>query len=230
MCSLESGPGARFFYTPCLDKKNPHQLYGGAHVLQAWTWALRAYEGVHATSCWLRDVRAGQLDRQCRVMLLIECSEKLVASDNSDRYHEKTPPSSRVLLREDAEHNVCIAATIDALLDVGKNSKAWPLIPLEELHASSIQHSARLDYRWLLNTRRVPMRGRANIAPSTSSSDDAAEHATAASSHEPQLPPCVAYPETPARRPTRAIPFLCPEEVELGRLLSSTIPRFLHRD
>ena len=80
----------------------------------------------------------------------------------------------------------------------------------------------------------------ANMAPATSSSDDAAEHATAASSHEPQLPPCVAYPETPVctcvyctkalGRPTRAIPFLCPGQLEMARLLVSTLLRFLHRD
>ena len=127
--SLESGSGARFSCAPGLEKKNPHQLYGGAHVLQAWTWALRAYEGVHATSCWLRDVRAGQLDRQCRVMLLKECSEKLVASDNSDSDgstntddsdHKKKPTASRVLLREDAKYYVRNAATVDGLLDVRK--------------------------------------------------------------------------------------------------------------
>ena len=39
--------------------------------------------------------------------------------------------------------------------DRKKYIEAWPLIPREELHASSVQHPKFSEYRWLLNTRRV---------------------------------------------------------------------------
>ena len=38
-----------------------------------------------------------------------------------------------------------------------KYIQAWPLIPVEELHASSVQHPRYSQYRWLLHTRRVPV-------------------------------------------------------------------------
>ena len=99
------------------------------------------------------------------------------------------------LLRDDAGYYVRSVAAIDALLDVRKYVTAWPLIPPEELHASSIQHPAHPDYRWLLNTRRVPTRDDDSMALAASASDVAAEHATAASCHEPQLPPCAGVAE-----------------------------------
>ena len=40
---------------------------------------------------------------------------------------------------------------------MSKYIEAWPLIPSEELHASSVQHPSHANYRWLLNTRRVPV-------------------------------------------------------------------------
>ncbi len=61
------------------------------------------------------------------------------------------------------------AHAINELLDVNKYIEAWPQIPTEELHASSVQHPSHPEYRWLLNTRRVPLQA--------SSSDSAAtEH------------------------------------------------------
>ena len=69
------------------------------------------------------------------------------------------------------------AHQIHDLLDVEKYIQSWPLIPKEELYASSVQHPRHPNYRWLLNTRRVPM-----ATPGT-----AAEHVgdidTSASSH-----------------------------------------------
>ena len=43
------------------------------------------------------------------------------------------------------------------LLDVERYSKRWPMIPAEELHASSVQHPGHPEWRWLLHSRRVPV-------------------------------------------------------------------------
>ena len=59
------------------------------------------------------------------------------------------------VLRDAKGYYVIDARAIDELLDVRKYSAAWPLIPNEELHASSVQHPSFPQYRWLLNTRRV---------------------------------------------------------------------------
>ena len=59
------------------------------------------------------------------------------------------------VLRDAKGYYVIDAHAINELLDVGKYIEAWPLIPIEELHASSVQHPSFPQYRWLLNTRRV---------------------------------------------------------------------------
>ena len=73
------------------------------------------------------------------------------------------------LLKNQDGYYVLDAHAINELLDVNKYIEAWPQIPTEELHASSVQHPSHPEYRWLLNTRRVPLQA--------SSSDSAAtEH------------------------------------------------------
>ena len=42
-------------------------------------------------------------------------------------------------------------------LDVQRYAQRWPLIPREELHASSIQHPTHPEWRWLLHSCRVPI-------------------------------------------------------------------------
>ena len=59
------------------------------------------------------------------------------------------------VLRDAKGYYVLDAHAINELLDVQKYIDAWPLIPIEELHASSVQHPSFPQYRWLLNTRRV---------------------------------------------------------------------------
>ena len=46
---------------------------------------------------------------------------------------------------------------VQKLLDVDRYRQRWPLIPSEELHASSVQHPEHPDWRWLLHSRRVPV-------------------------------------------------------------------------
>ena len=51
---------------------------------------------------------------------------------------------------------------VHQFLDVNRYAQRWPLIPPQELHASSVEHPSEKDsdgnsYRWLLHTRRVPV-------------------------------------------------------------------------
>ena len=46
---------------------------------------------------------------------------------------------------------------VHELLSVDRYHERWPLIPPEELHASSIQHPNDASWRWLLHSRRVPV-------------------------------------------------------------------------
>ena len=45
---------------------------------------------------------------------------------------------------------------MNQLLDVRRYQRRWPKIPVHELYASSVQHPHVPEWRWLLNTRRVP--------------------------------------------------------------------------
>ena len=46
---------------------------------------------------------------------------------------------------------------VHALLAVERYAERWPLIPVAELHASSVQHPLHPDWRWLLHVKRVPV-------------------------------------------------------------------------
>ena len=54
-------------------------------------------------------------------------------------------------------------ALVHKLLDVDRYSQRWPLIPPEELHASSVQHPEHPEWRWLLHSRRVPVEAPADL-------------------------------------------------------------------
>ena len=73
------------------------------------------------------------------------------------------------------------------LLSVDRYAERWPLIPVAELHASSVQHPLHPEWRWLLHSRRVPC-----IASNVSSG--VAQHADSSTSVAAQpadsRPPC----------------------------------------
>ena len=50
------------------------------------------------------------------------------------------------------------ASDIQKFLSVDAYAERWPHIPLEELHASSVQHPEFPEFRWLLHTHRVPVK------------------------------------------------------------------------
>ena len=78
-------------------------------------------------------------------------------SETSDDEGRRRP--RRWALRDvDGVYYVGDAAKVHQHLGVEHYAKAMPLIPVEELHASSVQHPRFPAYRWLLHTRRVPTR------------------------------------------------------------------------
>ena len=68
-----------------------------------------------------------------------------------------TEPRRERLPKDDTGDYAIDAYEMHKLLDVQKYIEAWPQIPAEELHASSVRHPSHPELRWLLNTRRVPL-------------------------------------------------------------------------
>ena len=102
----------------------------------------------------------------------------IATNESSDEEAPAPEQRQRKLLKDDDGYYVLDAHAIHELLDVNKYIEAWPQIPREELHASSVQHPDHPEYRWLLNTRRVPMQKPAEATSTT------------ATTTEPQLPRC----------------------------------------
>ena len=84
-------------------------------------------------------------------------SEEEAAEVATDEESPGTEQRRGRLLKDETGYYVIDAHAINELLDVNKYIEAWPQIPTEELHASSVQHPSHPEYRWLLNTRRVPV-------------------------------------------------------------------------
>ena len=82
--------------------------------------------------------------------------EESEANISSDEEASAKEQRGGKLLKDEDGYYVADPHKIHQLLDVSKYIEAWPLIPIEELHASSVQHPTYPQYRWLLNTRRVP--------------------------------------------------------------------------
>ena len=74
--------------------------------------------------------------------------------------------SSR-LIKRDRVYYVQNPEAVNDLLSVERYAARWPLIPTSELHASSVQHPLRPEWRWLLHSRRVPVK---DIATASASS------------------------------------------------------------
>ena len=86
-----------------------------------------------------------------------DAESEAAAEESSDEEASVTKQRKGRLLKDEDGFYVINADKINKLLDVNKYIEAWPLIPKEELHASSVQHPSHPEYRWLLNTRRVPV-------------------------------------------------------------------------
>ena len=94
------------------------------------------------------------------------------ASDESEGEARRKP--QRQLLQDKAGILYCGAAEdVQKFLSVESYAARWPCIPVEELHASSVQHPAFPASRWLLHTRRVPVQEEADSAGAGSGSSAA---------------------------------------------------------
>ena len=77
-------------------------------------------------------------------------------SDGEEGSKAKTL-SAASLLKHKAIYYLRSPEQANALLNVSRYAQMWPLIPTEELHASSVQHPDHPEWRWLLRSRRVPV-------------------------------------------------------------------------
>ena len=84
--------------------------------------------------------------------------EDLDADKQRPCFRKRVQPRSAATLK-DSEGNFYFgeAAAINQLLAVTRYHELLPTIPLEELHASSVQHPTFPAFRWLLHSRRVPL-------------------------------------------------------------------------
>ena len=89
----------------------------------------------------------------------VDASPQDDGSHNSDDEEERrmTHLKGPLLRDENGFYYFGSANAIHELLDVDLYVPVVPLAPLEELHASSVQHPRFHTMRWLLNTRRVPV-------------------------------------------------------------------------
>ena len=87
--------------------------------------------------------------------MLRATEENAEETDSSDG--EEGGQKSQKLLRVRGEYYLQNPAKVAELLAVERYRQRWPLIPAEELHASSVQHPEQSSWRWLLHTRRVPV-------------------------------------------------------------------------
>ena len=78
-------------------------------------------------------------------------------AEEADNSSGASPPSASNIWHTKNGH-LCIAepGEVDKILGVQHYIAAWPQIPSEELHASSVQHPHHPSMRWLLHSRRVP--------------------------------------------------------------------------
>ena len=123
------------------------------------------------------------------------------AEDGAGVAQPSRKPASHSMVKHKGVYYVQNPDKVQQLLKVKRYADRWPLIPVEELHASSVQHPAHPEdpeWRWLLHTRRVPVVARSSqpccsngIAGSVSqpaaSCDGAAQPVNPAAQ---DLPPC----------------------------------------
>ena len=112
---------------------------------------------------------------------------------DEEEEHARTHPEGLQLRDENGFCYFGPAQKIHELLDVDLYVPVVPLAPLEELHASSVQHPRFETMRWLLNTQRVPVCRAADAANDAEKTDSAPERGTgdaAGGGTEHGKPPC----------------------------------------
>ena len=80
------------------------------------------------------------------------------ASDHDDLSEgEADARPARALVKHRGVYYLQCPELVQKLLDVDRYRHRWPLIPYEQLHASSVQHPEHPEWRWLVHSRRVPV-------------------------------------------------------------------------
>ena len=126
---------------------------------------------VCARKAWLESLFRTYLFKSCKshcsVVETEENEEEEVDKDNDEEevgdivQSEQQKARVKKLLKDvEGKYYFGDPKEVNKLLSVEKYREAFPQIPLEELHASSVQHPDFLEYRWLLHTKRVPMLAR----------------------------------------------------------------------
>ena len=136
---------------------------------------------------WIDDMYPCYLFKDCPETLKHVQDDLLEDTESEDSDAEPTTATQHhaSLLKDEDGYYVDSAEKIHDLLDVERYIRDWPLIPKQELYASSIQHPRYPEYRWLLNTRRAPVCARAGeeVTPSGTATEHATDHEQA---HDPQ--------------------------------------------
>ena len=108
--------------------------------------------------------RLDWLERRYKLRLFAEAPEgsrtgapEEDAEETDSSGGEQSQQKAQRLLRVRGEYYLQAPAKVAELLAVERYRQRWPLIPAEELHASSVQHPEQPAWRWLLHTRRVPV-------------------------------------------------------------------------
>ena len=83
------------------------------------------------------------------------CAEE-DAEENCPASGEPHPARGALLVTGDGAFCFGPKERVHAILDVQRYVTQWPLIPMAELHASSVEHPDDRSMRWLLHSRRVP--------------------------------------------------------------------------
>ena len=114
-----------------------------------------------ATKCWSERMRKGYMFRTLKpgeAVAVQEDDPEVPEGDDGVSSGEDGHKDRGTLL---ADKNGILyfgpPEVIDSFLSVNKYIEKWPLIPVAELHASSVQHPEHPEWRWLLHTRRVPV-------------------------------------------------------------------------
>ena len=86
--------------------------------------------------------------------------------DTDDEGHAREQDTrQQFLLKHGGVHYLQSPEAAHAFLCVERYATRWPLIPADELHASSVQHPLHPEWRWLLHVKRVPVKPDADGRP-----------------------------------------------------------------
>jgi len=72
-------------------------------------------------------------------------------------WRRATTPAAASYIKHKGAYYIQSPEKVQQLLNVERYAERWPLIPVQELHASSVRHPNEKGWRWLLHSRRVPL-------------------------------------------------------------------------